>query len=150
MRKKFYLAAVLSITILAGCNNGKRANDRVSKNADTIQVPDMHNAESSLDYFGEYKGTIPAADCPGIEVTLILNKDNTYTQKYIYIDRDTAFDETGTFTIKGNILTTTSKDNGEKFYYKVEEGRIVMLDADKQPITGALADKYILKQEKVF
>lgn len=150
MRKKFYLAAVLSITILAGCNNGKRANDRVSTNADTIQVPDMHNAESSLDYFGEYKGTIPAADCPGIEVTLILNKDNTYTQKYIYIDRDTAFDETGTFTIKGNILTTTSKDNGEKFYYKVEEGRIVMLDADKQPITRALADKYILKQEKVF
>lgn len=150
MRKKFYLAAVLSITILAGCNNGKRANDRVSTNTDTIQVPDMHNAESSLDYFGEYKGTIPAADCPGIEVTLILNKDNTYTQKYIYIDRDTAFDETGTFTIKGNILTTTSKDNGEKFYYKVEEGRIVMLDADKQPITGALADNYILKQEKVF
>lgn len=150
MRKKFYLAAVLSITVLAGCNNGKRANDRVSTNADTIQVPDMHNAESSLDYFGEYKGTIPAADCPGIEVTLILNKDNTYTQKYIYIDRDTAFDETGTFTIKGNILTTTSKDNGEKFYYKVEEGRIVMLDADKHPITGALADKYILKQEKVF
>lgn len=150
MRKKFYLAAAFCTVILVGCTNSKKANNSEGTNAETAQVADMHNAETSLDYFGEYKGTIPAADCPGIEVTLIFNKDHTYSQKYVYIDREDAeFNETGTFKVEGNILTTTPKE-GEKSYYKVEEGRIVMLDADKQPVTGALADLYVLKQEKVF
>ena len=122
MGKKFYFAAILCAFIMTGCTNSKKTNNADSMSADTTQVADMHNAETSLDYFGEYKGTIPAADCPGIDVT---------------------------FVIEGNILTTTSKE-GDKSYYKVEEGRIVMLDADKQPITGALADLYVLKQEKVF
>ena len=38
---------------------------------------DMHTAEISLDYYGTYKGTLPAADCPGINVTLTLNKNKT-------------------------------------------------------------------------
>ena len=150
MGKKFYFAAILCAFIMTGCTNSKKTNNADSMSADTTQVADMHNAETSLDYFGEYKGTIPTADCPGIDVTLVFNKDHTYTQKYIYQERkDAEFDEAGTFVIEGNILTTTSKE-GDKSYYKVEEGRIVMLDADKQPITGALADLYVLKQEKVF
>lgn len=148
MKKKLYLAAAFCMIIATGCTNNKKSANSDNVVADTMQVADMHNAETSLDYFGEYKGTIPAADCPGIEVTLIFNKDRTYTQKYIYLERkDGEFNETGTFKVEGNILTATSK-NGEKSYYKVEEGRIVILDADKQPITGALADMYVLKQEK--
>lgn len=150
MGKKFYLAVVLCTFIMTGCTNSKKTNNTESTDADTTQIVDMHNAETSLDYFGEYKGTIPAADCPGIDVTLIFNKDHTYTQKYVYLERkDAEFNEAGTFVIEGNILTTTSKE-GEKSYYKVEEGRVVMLDADKQPITGALAGLYVLKQEQVF
>ena len=128
MKKKLYLAAAFCMIIVAGCTNNKKSANSDNVVANTMQVADMHNAETSLDYFGEYKGTIPAADCPGIEGE---------------------FNETGTFKVEGNILTATSK-NGEKSYYKVEEGRIVILDADKQPITGALADMYVLKQEKVF
>ena len=150
MKKKLYLAAAFCMIIATGCTNNKKSANSDNVVANTMQVADMHNAETSLDYFGEYKGTNPAADCPGIEVTLIFNKDRTYTQKYIYLERkDGEFNETGTFKVEGNILTATSK-NGEKSYYKVEEGRIVILDADKQPITGALADMYVLKQEKVF
>ena len=135
MGKKFYFAAILCAFIMTGCTNSKKTNNADSMSADTTQVADMHNAETSLDYF---------------DVTLVFNKDHTYTQKYIYQERkDAEFDEAGTFVIEGNILTTTSKE-GDKSYYKVEEGRIVMLDADKQPITGALADLYVLKQEKVF
>lgn len=96
-----------------------------------------------------YKGVTPAADCPGIETTLTLNTDNTFTLRLVYIDRDTQFDETGNFVLDGNILTLTSRD-GTKSYYKVEEGQVRMLNADKQEVTGELADMYILKQEKVF
>jgi len=35
-------------------------------------------------------------------------------------------------------------------YFKVQEGSLVMLNNEKQPATGALADAYVLKQEEVF
>ena len=111
MKKKLYLAAAFCMIIATGCTNNKKSANSDNVVADTMQVADMHNAETSLDYFGEYKGTIPAADCPGIEVTLIFNKDRTYTQKYIYLERkDGEFNETGTFKVEGNILTATSKN----------------------------------------
>lgn len=90
------------------------------------------------------------ADCPGIELTLTLKKDRTYTYHWLYIDRkDAEFDETGTFTVKDNLLTLTEK-GGEVSYFKVQEGGLVMLNNEKQPATGALADAYVLKQEEVF
>lgn len=52
-------------------------------------------------------------------------------------------------SVEGNIATLTTK-TGEESYYKIEEGRVVMLKADKQPVTGDLAEHYILKQEKVY
>lgn len=148
MKMKLYFAAiVLSMTTLASCNGNKKAES--TNVADTTQVADMHTAEISLDYYGEYKGTIPAADCPGIEMTLVLNKDNTFTIHSSYIDRKTVVDEAGTFSIEGNILTLKEKA-GSTSYYKVQEGRVVMLNAEKQPAEGAMADAYVLKQEKVF
>lgn len=151
MRKHFYLiAAMLCTAAIVSCTGNKKNGSAEASSTDTTQVADMHTAETSLDYFGEYKGTIPAADCPGIKVTLVLNKNKTYAMNYLYIDRkDAGFDETGTFKIEGNIITLSPKDGAEA-YYKVEEGRISMLMANKQPITGELKDMYVLKQEKVF
>lgn len=149
MKKKIYLAALALATIgIAGCTNNKKT--QLAHETDSTQVADMHTAETSLDYYGEYKGTIPAADCPGIKVTLILNKDNTYTLNNVYIDRkDADFNEEGTFSVKGNLLTLKEK-NGNESYYKVEEGRVEMLNADKQPAEGKMKDLYVLKQERVF
>lgn len=109
-------------------------------------VSDSHTAENSLDYQGTYKGTFPAADCPGINVTLTLGKDSTFTQIYDYIDRDATFDEKGTYTVHGNLLTLQSKDETPG-YFRIEENRLRRLDMDKQEITGELADHYILKKE---
>ena len=46
-------------------------------------------------------------------------------------------------------LTLTEK-GGEVSYFKVQEGSLVMLNNEKQPATGALADAYVLKQKEVF
>lgn len=148
MKKKIYFAAMaLGMMAMVSCTGS--AKKESASTADSTQVADMHTAETSLDYYGEYKGTIPAADCPGIEMTLVLNKDMTFTLHSSYIDRNTEFDEGGTFSLDGNMLTLTDK-SGEKSYYKVEEGRVMMLNADKQAVEGALADAYVLKQEKVY
>ena len=65
-----------------------------------------------------------------------------------YIDRDAEFDETGVFTVKENLLTLAQLDDGSEEYYKIEENRLRMLDAEKQPVTGALAENYVLQKIK--
>ena len=102
--------------------------------------------ENSLDYEGTYKGVFPAADCPGIETTLTLNPDKTFSLHSVYIDRDSSFDEKGTYTLKDNLLTL-NEEGGELSYYKVEENHLRKLTMDKQEITGELADHYVLNKE---
>ena len=132
------LAAALAMVSCGGNAQQKAATAGTQQT--TAAAPDMHNAETSLDYLGVYKGTLPAADCPGIETTL------TLALHLKYIDRDSEFDEKGAFTVKENLLTLTPSEGGQPQYYKVEENRLRRLDAEKQPVTGALADNYVLQK----
>lgn len=140
--------AILLVTaaLLASCSGQKKGQTATEQqNETTVQAPDMHNAENALDYQGTYKGTIPAADCPGINVTLTLGNDGTFEEIYEYIERDT-FSSKGTYTVKVNTLTTVSETN-DTTYYKVEENRLRMLDRERNLIGGELADKYILNKQ---
>lgn len=143
--KNIILSAMM-IGALTACGNREKVDKNTAEPTENAQVADMHTAENSLDYWGTYKGTLPAADCPGIEATLIINRDSTFTLKYVYIDRNSTFEDKGTYTIKGSVLTTKGEE-GSTTYYKVGEEQLSMLDAEKQPITGALAEHYILKKE---
>lgn len=149
---KKYISLFVSVLLLAACGNRAKTGNQPS--TDTVvtaaEAPDMHTAENALDYFGVYEGTLPAASCPGIKTALTLHPDNTATLHSEYIDRpDGVFDEKGTYTLEGNLLTVRLND-GEVYYYKVEEGRLRMLNADKEPVTGDLADHYLLKQTQIF
>ena len=73
MKKIFSM--VCSCTRLAAGGNSSKTNKGTDTDSTTIEVVDMHNAETSLDSEGTYKGLIPAPDCPGIETTLLLNPD---------------------------------------------------------------------------
>lgn len=107
-------------------------------------VPDMHTAETSLDYTGTYKGVMPCADCPGIDITINLLEDNKYTMVLNYQERASTFSSEGAYSIDKNIITLSTEDGPE--YYFVGEGYLKRLDKDKQPVTGELADMYILKK----
>ncbi|MEG0807583.1 MAG: copper resistance protein NlpE [Alistipes sp.] len=140
MKKLQILTFVTAIFLVAcGGNAQKKAADA------STATSDMHTAETSLDYVGTYAGTTPAADCPGIDVTLTLKSDGTYTEHNKYQERDAEYDAQGGYAVSGNILTLTDKE-GEMSYYKVEENRLRRLDRDKQVITGALADNYTLSK----
>lgn len=143
--KILILAAALAIVSCGGNARKKPAVDNEQKTA--VAVPDMHNAETSLDYRGTYSGILPAADGPGIEVTLKLKPDGTYEQHLKYIDRNAEFDEKGGYAVTENLLTLTPADGSGPEYYKVEENRLRRLDAEKQPVTGALADHYVLTKK---
>lgn len=144
MRK--ILIVTCTCILLAACGNSSKTNKSVNADSIETKATDTHNAETSLDYEGTYEGVFPAADCPGIEITLTLNSDKTFTQRYVYIDRDSSFDEKGTYALEGNLLTLKEKD-GETFYYKVGENHLRQLMADKQEITGELADHFVLRKK---
>lgn len=141
--KVMILAAAITLVACGGNQQKKAVSEKVK--ADAVKV-DMHDAESSLDYQGTYTGVFPAADCPGIDMRLTLKKDGTYSLHMKYLDRDSEFDEKGAFTVKENLLTLTPSEGGQPQYYKVEENRLRRLDADKQPVTGPLAENYVLKK----
>lgn len=86
------LLIIAAVLLFASC--GGRGRPAASADG-AAPVPDMHTAETSLDYTGTYTGVLPAADCPGIEVRLILGDDGRYTLDEQYIDRDTRFHTAG-------------------------------------------------------
>lgn len=140
------LASALVLASCGGASRRQAAGTTGTAEAGTEMV-DMHNAENALDYHGSYKGTLPAADCPGIVTTLTLSADGRYALHMEYLERDVAFDEQGAFEVEGNLLVLTPDDGGQGGFYKVEENRLRMLDGDRKPITGELADHYVLQKE---
>ncbi|MBR5436689.1 MAG: copper resistance protein NlpE N-terminal domain-containing protein [Muribaculaceae bacterium] len=145
MKKKLFMF-VCSCALLTACSNSEKKSGEAD--AASVEVTDMHNAEISLDYEGTYKGVFPAADCPGIETTLTLNADKTFALHQVYIDqKDGTFDEKGTYTVEGDLLTLQVEGTEISYYYKVEENRLRLLDADKNEVTGELAENYILNKE---
>lgn len=141
------LTALAALLLLASCG-GNAARNSASSATEKTETVDMHNAENSLDIAGVYKGTLPAADCPGIDYTLTLTPDGKYTERMSYIDRNTVVDNEGSYTVEGNILTTTPAEQGDNpGYYKIEEGRLCWLDADKNPIPGEIGEHYVIKKQ---
>lgn len=152
MKKYLLILSVAGALVSCGGNLRKTATAGSAAcetvTATTGTTSDGHTAETSLDWPGTYEGTLPAADCPGIETTLVLAADGGYTLRMEYLERNTAFDEKGTFRVEGNLLTLVPSDGGQPGYYRVEENRLRHLDADRQPITGELADHYVLQKKK--
>lgn len=118
---------------------------------DTAQVPDMHNAENAIDYHGTYTGTVPCASCEGIETTVNLNADKTFTLKEVYKGGKEAgtFDAKGTYEVKGDIATLkfSGADADRSMAFHVGENQIFMLDADNKRIEGDLAKNYTLTKK---
>ena len=138
-RKVVILAA--AAVALASC--GGNAPRRSAQQETGAFKPDIHNAETSLDYRGTYRGVLPAADCPGIETTLTLKPDGTYSLHEEYLERDARFDTEGAYTLHGNLLTLEGSDTT---WYKVEENRLRRLTTDRKEGEGPLAEHYVLRK----
>lgn len=100
---------------------------------------------SLLDFGGTYKGTIPAADCPGIDVTLSIGRNMDFHMMYDYLERDSRFESAGKIVLDGDCLVTVG-DGADSTFYRIEKDALRMLDRDRQVITGDLADMYVLRR----
>ncbi len=94
--------------------------------APTQAVIDPHPAFSSKAFAGTFKGTLPCADCPGIDETLVLKADGSFAMTDIYKDRPH-----GTQKIVGS---WNAEDNGKRIRLdpntKSQEDRVFAIDSN--------------------
>ena len=132
------LSALLA---LASCTNRKTSSTAVSSATEATTTA----ADQAI--YGTYTGTLPAADAPGIAVALTLFDDGNYARRSEYLERDAVFDEHGRFTIETDRLTLYPDEAEADDCYRIENNRLRLLDSEQQPITGKLAEYYVLTRK---
>ena len=80
LKTSVWLALFIAFT-LTSCKNETKTEDNVG-NSDP-SATDTTLAEG-LTWKGQYKGTLPCADCEGIATTLNLNADGTFKRVVFY------------------------------------------------------------------
>jgi len=146
MKIIMYITCV-SIALMVSFSSCK--NRSASQAQDASYQDAIHTTRNSVDWDGTYKGTIPCADCEGIEVNITLNTDETYKISYLYKGKsDSLFSASGKFTWddKGSIITLDCTNFAP--YYLVGENKLTQLDMNKEIIESAqFASMYnLLKQ----
>jgi uncharacterized lipoprotein NlpE involved in copper resistance len=151
MYKVIFLVGIAIATFaLISCKESPKSRQTSTEPATTVNspVPDGHNSSNSLDVEGSYKGTLPCADCEGIETEIMLGKDKSYVKRTVYLGKDgKVIEETGYYSWnnEGNIITLSGSKDAPNQYF-VGENKLIQLDMKGNRITGELADKYVLQK----
>lgn len=137
--KTIFATAILAVSLVS-CNSAKTSNESV--------MPDMHTSQNSLDWSGTYSGSLPCASCDGMETELNLTSENTYvlTQSQFNKEGEAKVTE-GKISWKDNnlVLENMPKEFASNVF-KVEEGKVRMLDNKGNIVTGNSENEYILNK----
>lgn len=129
--------------LLTACGNGTKSNPA---NADSTTVETTDTVSQDTTYCGTYKGTLPAADCPGIKTVLTIKADSTYRLTSDYINQKNGHsEESGIYHKSGDVIELVTPSSGDKTYYKVKNANsIIMTDSTGTEPQGETAKMYIL------
>ncbi|MDR1758183.1 MAG: copper resistance protein NlpE [Bacteroidales bacterium] len=139
--KMMCMVGVMIVTItLYSCQN--KPTEQQSCTSATEAV------ENLPAWAGTYEGTLPCADCQGIETRLKLNADGSYAMLQHYIDKE------GDFLSEGNIEWEPDKNifmlqntaDKSTVYFLAGENTMTWLDQNRQIIDGTFAEQYVLKK----
>ncbi len=94
-------------------------------------------------------GTLPCADCEGIETEVQLTDNGEFVKKTKYLGKGdgTVSESKGKFdwNADGNSITLSGIDAPNQ--YAVGENTLTHLDREGKKITGTLADNYVLRKK---
>lgn len=148
---KQLLAPLVFVLALAFGSCQSNTSQSKSVNEDSLKteqayVDTTHNSQNSVDWAGEYVGTLPCADCPGIKTTIILHPDDTFLYHAEYLEKETNIQDTGKFMwhANGSIVHLTGEDLNTK--YKVGENILIQLDLEGKEMDGPMAKAYYLEK----
>ena len=140
------ILVLAAATFIAGCmRTGKRDPQRRPDGGRIVAAAEKQDMPDSPDLCGTYGGTIPAADCPGIDVTVEIGRDGTFRMVCDYVDRDGVFESAGRYELRGNRLIAVG-DGSDSTIFRMEGDRLRMLDGRGEVITGPLEDMFLLKK----
>ncbi|MBS9778242.1 MAG: copper resistance protein NlpE N-terminal domain-containing protein [Gammaproteobacteria bacterium] len=97
---------------------------------------------------GTYNGVLPCASCSGIKTSVVLSKENTFVRTQHFMDsteHTKPYVDKGSFTVSGNDHVTLNIAN-ENPQYQITRDSLIMLGANGEQPSGALADQYVLKK----
>jgi copper homeostasis protein (lipoprotein) len=105
-----------------------------------------HSTRHAIDWPGVYQGLLPCADYEGVETTLMLRADHSYTLIRRRLGEVTMTDEvSGSFMWKADGGVVMLGEPGEApALYQVGEDHLRQLDREGQRIAGPLAENYVL------
>ena len=91
--KKSIIASVFASFILFSCQSKGLQQENKTQSVDkaipaVVAISD-HNSKNSLDWAGEYVGTLPCADCEGIKYSVVLQKDGNFALEQEYLGKET-------------------------------------------------------------
>lgn len=110
-----------------------------------VAVESCKSGNSKADYYGTYHAIMPAADCPGISTTIILDSNGSYAIEREYLERMYAYREKGKYTVSEDRLTLISEEN-DTTCLRMTDGLLLWLDRQGNEISGDLADGYRLRR----
>jgi copper homeostasis protein (lipoprotein) len=91
-------------------------------------------------FAGAFAGTLPCADCPGIDASVQIGDDGTFRLTETWRDRDTRTETAGTWTIDAEgtrlQLDPDSKEAADRWFEIVSKDEIRMLDTNGETIAG--------------
>ena len=94
---------------------------------------------------GTYEGTLPCADCPGLQTLITFNSDGTFHMEETYLESDVEPRVTdGTWILDKDIITFTAGDY--KFEYKLISEKEIRWAPDGKEITGTDLNWSLLKK----
>lgn len=149
--KSKILILLLGLSLL-NCNQKPTAENPAPAPTEIVSGSATENevqtSRNSLDYLGTYKGKLPCADCAGIETSLELSEDFTYSLIRKYGGKNAKPNEMkGTFSWKeaeNAIVLENVKDEPNQYF--VGDHALTQLDRQGKKIEGKLAENYILRK----
>lgn len=161
-RKHLTILFLVAVVALAGC---QRETPDVAPAAETQPVatsaaetapaaepaPEAETALDTRAFAGNFSGTLPCADCPGIDTTLELHGDGTFMLMETYQERkvEPAMLD-GTWTAEENgsriRLDPNSKSEQDRLYAVDSHDRITQLANDGKPLAATGLD-FSLKRD---
>ena len=166
MNRKLLLAVMASTLAFAACKPQAPAEPATpAADAAPVATPEPAPAPVAVEsapagtaadvpfdvkgFAGTFSGTLPCADCPGIDTTVTLKPDGTYTLHGAYQGKTDSFHGDGTWTAEENgqrvRLDPNSKSEQDRVFAVQSNDEIESLDLDGKPIAREMP--HALKRE---
>jgi heat shock protein HslJ len=112
-------------------------------------IPLADSSQTALDWPGVYQGLLPCADCEGVETTLILRADHSYTLiRRMLGEKIHTEESSGSFAwaADGGTVALNDVEQGAASRFKIGENQLWQLDSEGKQIAGPLAESYRLRK----